>query len=119
MYGTDRKTFYSMDFDFRKRWSIVLAAPTPRSPRHGAIFDDFPRRTVLQWSAVPTATAYQLEIQYSSRGKWSALTKPKVRGTSHSFNFVGAQPGRWRVHAIDSTEEAGEWSEWQEFRYTR
>jgi len=35
------------------------------------------------------------------------------------ITFVGAQPGRWRVQAVDGAGKAGSMSEWREFRYTR
>jgi hypothetical protein len=42
-----------------------------------------------------------------------------VPTTEFEFNFVGAQPGRWRVAAVLANGEVGVKSEWRTFRYTR
>jgi hypothetical protein len=44
----------------------------------------------------------------------------QVSGTSYTFDYVGAQPGRWRVWAIDtSTGAQSPKSGWWEFEYLR
>jgi hypothetical protein len=93
------------------------------SPADGAVFDIYPRTTVYEWQAVPGATSYRIEIQYcqepactdanAARWKLQMLT-----GTSFTNDFVGAQPGRWRVTAVLSTGD-GETSEWRLFRHLR
>jgi hypothetical protein len=39
--------------------------------------------------------------------------------TSYTFDFVGAQPGRWRVWAVGVAEQDGPQSDWWEFNYTQ
>ncbi|HYO83192.1 MAG TPA: redoxin domain-containing protein, partial [Bryobacteraceae bacterium] len=101
-----------------------LAAPAAIAPKDGAVFDHFPRDTVLQWALVPRAVGYEVEVDYSYSGKWHSeaggqqplhrVTEPEYR-----FPFVGAQPGRWRVRALGADGRAGEFSPWWHFRYTR
>jgi hypothetical protein len=49
----------------------------------------------------------------------SHATVRGVTGTSYTFNFVGAQPGRWRVSSVNGGGVAGPPSGWRQFRYTR
>jgi hypothetical protein len=39
--------------------------------------------------------------------------------TEYFFNWVGAQPGRWRVWAIDASGREGPRTGWWVFVYTR
>jgi hypothetical protein len=96
--------------------------PTLMSPADGAVFSNFPRTTNYQWQAVPGATQYRLQIQFcqaactdANAANWRA---PRLTaGTTFTDDFVGAQPGRWRVTAIGPSGD-GATSEWRQFRYT-
>jgi hypothetical protein len=101
--------------------------PTPLTPADGSVFDTFPRKTIVSWTAVEGATEYRVEVDFSFSGVWASEnaghpTPPRTfssKTTSLSFNFVGAQPGRWRVSALD---RGGTWSEpspWWGFRYLK
>jgi hypothetical protein len=90
----------------------------------------------LNWSPVPSAAAYVVQWDYCSGAAQnqhcsSELVKtgsrerqPQIKdwwgefrnfqlgewpteGTSYSFNFVGAQPGHWRVWAVDADNHSG------------
>jgi serine/threonine protein kinase/beta-lactam-binding protein with PASTA domain len=105
-------------------WSEVdqtLAAPGLISPANGSVFDFFPRTTTLSWSSVPNASSYSVEIQFFSGGGWTThgTSTSGLGGTSYTFDFVGAQPGRWRVWAVDANGEPGDRSGWWEFEYLR
>jgi hypothetical protein len=50
---------------------------------------------------------------------WDVSRDTVVSGTSLTYDFVGAQPGRWRVQAIDADGIASEWSDLAYFRYVR
>jgi Carboxypeptidase regulatory-like domain len=106
-----------------------LPAPQPLSPSSGAIFDNYPRLTRLEWSVVPGAATYTVEIDYCDfcedrqcfrplEGTWLPPTSG-LKDTSYEFNFIGAQPGRWRVWATDEQGRAGRKSEWSTFFYRR
>lgn len=97
-------------------------APQPVSPKDGQVFKHFPRKTTLKWKPVPGAKSYTVEIQFGQPGggSWKALrTAPNIQGTSHTFNFIGAQPGRWRVWAVLEGGKSTGKSAWKTFRYTR
>jgi hypothetical protein len=120
--------------------SSPMPAPTLLSPADGATLNDPLRHTILSWSAVPLATVYVVEWDYKSgkdwwseshtrlpeqaKGWWAESRKLSpaefhTTETKYTFNFVGAQPGRWRVWAVDAEGNAGIKSEWREFRYER
>ena len=108
----------------------AVAAPALLTPEPGASFEIFPRRTTLTWSAVPGAVFYIVQVDWSPPGATRTWTSDTAAGSgiyifdevsalSYTFDFVGAQPGRWRVFAVDQNGQAGPPSNWREFMYTR
>ncbi len=117
----DRRVLDRVAIDPRLlRVALELPAPKPLSPAPGAVFDHFPRVTELRWEPVDGAESYGLEIEFLS-GTWRSLRSIEkgLPKPGYRFSFVGAQPGRWRVWAIDSRGRPGKKSDWREFRYTR
>lgn len=114
-----------------KQPGVNLQAPAQLSPADNSVFDIYPRKTRLQWKAVKGAASYAVEIDYCKGVRpdnpecvnpqpLGVLDNPPTSGivnTSYEFNFVGAQPGRWRVWAIDSAGREGFKSPWRRFRY--
>lgn len=105
-------------------WNCTLSAPVQLSPASGTVFNNYPRATTVTWSAVPGAALYTVQVYYyqpgdttCSGGAPNYLT-PNITGTSYTFNFVGAQPGCWRVWAVDAAGRQGSSSGWWEFSYT-
>jgi WD40 repeat protein len=109
-----------------------LKAPALLSPEDKAVFNNYPRHTTIRWEAVPDASTYSVEIDWCSAtrtwmeggGEWCALAHPETRAqnimeTAFSFEFVGGNPGRWRVWAVDKEGREGPKSEYRVFRYTR
>ena len=100
-----------------------LPAPKPISPVDQAIFSGFPRHLTCKWEASPGAVSYLLEWDYMDRGTWHAESEGirgaayEVNGTETAFDFIGAQPGRWRVWPVNSSGQRGNPSEWRTFRY--
>lgn len=116
IYVGGGSAFYSQKFDYSKTWSQGLTAPTQISPANEAVFNHYPRSTTLTWSAVSGAANYTIERQYCS----PCVDYAPVTGltsTSYTFNFIGAQPGRWRVFAVDANGP-GPKSGWWGFSYT-
>jgi hypothetical protein len=111
--------------DVRPTSTRLGEAPEPVSPVGSAEFDHFPRHTVLVWRDVPGAQSYIVEISYCSSGQpcedstSTVLGRAAARGNAYAFDFVGANHGRWRVQAVDSTGAAGPLSSWSGFRYRR
>jgi hypothetical protein len=103
----------------------TLPAPPQIAPPDGAVFDLFPRAITLEWSGVPRAASYSLDIevcQNPSCVDGPTNPYPPITGltaTRYGVNFVGAQPGRWRVWAVNASGAAGSKSGWREFRFTR
>jgi hypothetical protein len=104
-----------------------LIAPRQLSPENKAVFNHYPRETTLRWAPVPGAIGYILETDCyhcCESNRWCSDVKGQgylttVYTTSFTYNFVGAQPGRWRVWAIGENGQEGPKSDWREFRYTR
>ena len=103
----------------------TLTAPTQVSPPNGTVFNNYPRTTTLQWSSVTGAATYSVEIDYYDNGNTTCTggkplkTATGISGTSYTFDFIGAQPGCWRVWAVDASNQPGTKSNWSEFSYTR
>jgi TonB family protein len=103
----------------------TLAAARLLSPGDRAEFNTFPRRTAFRWAPVAGAASYILEWDYGYSGVWHTEAEKTtgagfmVMGTEYSFDFVGAQPGRWRVWAVNPEGTRGAPSKWRTFKYTR
>lgn len=109
----------------------VLPAPEQTLPQEGMVFHNLPRTTSIRWKAVSGAASYIVELDClncCASGKWcSELGRPwkVVRGIravsspGYKFEFPGAQPGRWRVWAVDHDGREGEKSPWRTFRYSK
>lgn len=105
-----------------------LPAPQQISPVNGAVFSHYPRKTTLKWDAVPGAKSYTVEIDCfhcctsntwcTDVGRTWKVTRD-IKRTNYMFNFVGAQPGRWRVWAVGKDGQESPKTEWWEFQYTR
>ena len=80
-------------------------------------FDIFPRTTTLAWNSVAGAVSYQVVTEFGNAsptnpfctvpaecGVWTQqLTgSTTTAGLMHTFDFVGSQPGRWRVFALNA-----------------
>jgi hypothetical protein len=113
------------------RGASVLPAPRPKAPADGAVLRRERRMTVLEWSPVEGAAGYQIEVEFFYRcpeagcpkyGAHELAGDPPQYGleeTRYEFQFIGAQPGRWRVRALDAKGRAGAKSAWINFTYGR
>lgn len=106
----------------------ISDAPTPLSPDNGKVFNNFPRTTTLSWKPVTGAVSYIVELDCMgccSAGKWcnevgkTYKLQSDITRTSYTFDWVGAQKGRWRVWAKKSDGKVTAKSGWREFSYTR
>ena len=99
--------------------------PIQVSPPDGSVFDHYPRTTTLEWRPLFGAVGYRVEVDCfhcCEYGEWCTdigitWMEDYVAGTTYTFDFVGAQPGRWRVSGIDATGLEGQRSGWWEFEY--
>ncbi|MFB2118854.1 C25 family cysteine peptidase [Parapedobacter sp. 2B3] len=124
----ERQWFYGMSIlgDPTLGW-WKGAVPRPIAPAEGSVFNHYPRTMTFSWQpvSIPGAT-YSIEIDAHGAvraGQWAAESfqtfsvHHNLTGTSFNHNFVGAQPGRWRVRAKIGDRYCN-WSEWQYFRFT-
>ena len=123
-----KRTDYTNVYIFERSKISMLSAPIQVSPKKGTVFNHYPRKTKLTWRPVRGARSYTVEIdcyQCCQKNKWCTdvgrtwKVESNLRTTSFTFDFVGAQPGRWRVWAVDAGGKEGYKSGWWEFRYTR
>jgi hypothetical protein len=86
-----------------------------------------PRTTLAEWQAVPGAASYTIELDcYHCCGdsRWCSdvgrqwKLEEGLSATRHSFDWVGSQPGRWRVWPVDAEGRAGPKSGWTGFDYS-
>ncbi len=107
-----------------------LPAPKQTTPADGVELTAVPRVTKLEWEPVETAVSYRIEVDYCDGFKsrrecldpqpHASIGDSKlVQTTSFEFAFVGAQPGRWRVSAIDANGKEGFKSPWWTFFHLR
>jgi hypothetical protein len=104
-----------------------LQAPNLVSPKDGTVFDTYPRNTILVWEPVNGADKYLVEIMACATNDTNKCfshpmieqTTRETTQTTYSFNFVGAQPGKWRVTAIQGKNILGTPSSWWIFKYTK
>jgi hypothetical protein len=113
--------------DAEKQVGIYLPAPVQQSPADFAKLNGYPRATKLEWSPVEGAASYEVEVDYCRGGVREVCLDPHslqlksspLMETSLEFNFIGEQPGRWRVWAIDKDGREGFKSPWRVFIYVR
>jgi hypothetical protein len=103
----------------------TMAAPVQLAPANGAVLNAFPRTTTVTWNPTPRAIAYIVQWEYRTGSTWSGEQRDfpdyesMVSRPSFTFNFVGAQEGRWRVWPVNIEGLRGTPSEWRTFRYTQ
>lgn len=120
-----RFTDNSGRMNFKSAYTFATGLPAPKliSPNSGVEFDHFPRTVTLAWEPVAGAAKYTVEVQYcASAGCAQEANRyrlqPNLTTTSYTFDFVGAQPGRWRVWAVNARGQAGAASSWREFSFS-
>jgi len=97
-------------------------APVLVSPNSGTKLSHWPRATTLTWQPVTGAVSYRVDYQYKDGDVWvthggSPATVTGINNASYTFNFVGDQPGRWRVSAYDGSIYSKP-SAWWTFSYS-
>lgn len=101
------------------------AVPTILTPTEGQSFGNYPRIMTMTWNAVddPSGVTYRVSIQDQlPNGTWEDDTgygcDGSITGTTCQFNFVGMNPGRIRIQAVDGAGNASDFSAWRNFTYT-
>jgi TonB family protein len=105
--------------------AIQLPAPAQVSPTDNIALHGFPRMLTMQWTEVLGAAGYGVEVDCygccASHDWCSNVGKPTFISQSsapiYTHEFVGDQPGRWRVWAISADGTPGSRSGWRTFTY--
>ncbi|MBK8135942.1 MAG: SH3 domain-containing protein [Chloroflexi bacterium] len=98
---------------------LTPAVPVQTSPADGAVFNIFPRTTTLMWNAASGASSYEVRRQWcdGSGNNCNNYTDVTTAATSYTFDFIGAQVGRWRVRSVSAGGVKSDWSPWRTFRH--
>lgn len=95
------------------------AKPRLARPFDQTMFHDYPRDITLTWDEVPNADHYEVEIQWQHllTKDWHMMPRYPVstKDRTHSFQFIGAGEGRWRIIAINPDGIRSSYSEWRQF----
>jgi hypothetical protein len=105
------------------------AVPAQLTPAPFTQFSHYPRNTTLAWSSVldPSGpVSYRVEVQWCGGTVYNPTNcQPRsnwcpgaLSSTTCNFDFVGAQPGRWRVRAVDNAGNQSAFSDWSTFAYS-
>lgn len=106
------------------KYSSSLRTPAQYTPADGSHFTNFPRTITLSWQKINETAQYIVDVDCfhcDEVNRWSNdVGKTYIRenvgtNTSYTFDFVGDQPGRWRVTAIDSVGNTSVPSPWRYF----
>ncbi len=102
-----------------------MATPILTNPANNEVFGHYPRALTLSWKMVPAATGYKLEIAYCDATRTTCTNYPSITisdplQSDYTFNFVGAQPGKWRVTTLGgSVYRDSSPSSWRWFSFTQ
>jgi len=106
---------------FSYRTKAQMPTPIVTNPYPSEVFDHYPRTTMLSWKMIPAAYGYKVERQYLSGTTWVSYPTVTITGylnARYTFNFIGAQQGRWRVTALGGTNYYDSApTAWYYFRY--
>jgi len=102
-----------------------MATPIQTNPANNVVFGHYPRDLTLSWKMAPAAAGYKLEIAYCDSTRTTCVSYPVVTITDplqsdYTFEFVGAQPGEWRVTTLGApTYRDSAASAWHWFTFTQ
>jgi uncharacterized protein len=101
-----------------------IPVPRPTSPPDGSRLSNYPRIVELGWTSVAHARSYvvEIEIEDPEEATWHphpfGFGRRVVDSNTLKLDFVGSQPGRWRVAARLEEGTVGDFSNWSYFDYT-
>ena len=102
-----------------------MATPIQTNPVNNEIFGHYPRTITLSWKMVPAAAGYKLEYAFcdatrTTCSSYAPITISDPLKSDYTFDFVGAQPGKWRVTTLAGTGYRNSTaSPWHWFTFTQ
>lgn len=110
------------DLADRIGYGFARSAPTLLEPADAVTLTAYPRHILLKWEPMVEAARYVVEVQAQDpeTGEWfphSYQSRWTTAESSQAIEFIGDQPGRWRVVAIAGDNTRSRPSEWHEFFY--
>lgn len=109
-----RKTAPSFGIAAGRREDQKVPPPVVLRPKDGAVFEVFPRKTVVTVRPMRHVIGYQVE--WLTRGMQSGFSAtsptPEIE-----FEFLGAQEGRFRVWALLPNGLRSRMSGWRDFKF--
>jgi len=109
-------------FNRRQCWCLLLTgrcSTTGKLPSAGIPFRVPPHTSFKAITNQATDAWIESGGIWCEDGNENMVIAKGITTTEYSFYFVGAQPGRWRVWAVDQAGHAGPSSAFRTFRYTR
>ena len=101
--------------------AAIYSAPTQKAPTSDSTLTNYPRSTTFTWTSVTGASRYVLEVTcdtcVSKTSKWQGAKTYVTTGTSYTMTLAGDNQYRWRVRAVDSSNNFGPWSGYLYFKY--
>ena len=104
---------------------VMDVRPIPCSIKHSLILKTWRElpvgdHFVLLNDHDPVPLRYQFEAEFwePNQAQWVKRYFANVPATTYTFDFVGKQPGRWRVAAVGAGGQVGPFSGWWGFVYT-
>lgn len=110
---------------FADEYALDGAPSVPKliAPEDGIKMKHYPRYGDLRWapSSGKQPVQYELKIEYSAPSStdrvWASFPVVKTDIPYYPLIFVGSQPGRWKVRAVNDVGQS-EWSEWRTFDWS-
>lgn len=105
---------------------LGTTVPALVAPRDQAVLTNHPRTIRFEWSRVPKAASYSIEIDCygcCTRDRWCSETPdkshivPHIAAIAYTYTFPGDHRGRWRVWAVNAKARPGAKSPWREFSF--
>jgi len=103
-----------------------LGPPTLLSPEDGATVGPYPEPVPLDWTDVPGAYGYAVQIdcfqccansQFCADAGWGYPVFHLVGGSEDAYNPIGSGIVRWRVWSLVADGVPGASSPWREFQF--
>ncbi len=100
---------------------VVPGTPAMVAPVDGTVLRVFPRVATFSWGTVsfPGGVTYGIEIQMNNSVAWTThITQTGISATSFTMpDFVGDNPGRWRIWATSPSAGDSPKSTWRTFSF--